>query len=78
MTGKLKLGPILDDKPVRLTVEFAAETHRALVAYAEALGAQTGQGVDPARLVGPMVAKFIASDRGFTRGRRDRTDGTAR
>lgn len=67
MSGKLKLGPILDDKPVRLTVELTAETHRALVAYAEALRTQTGHGVDPARLVGPMVAKFIASDRGFTR-----------
>ena len=33
---KLKLGPLEDDKPVRLTVELPAATHRDLVAYAQA------------------------------------------
>lgn len=30
---KLKLGPISDDKPVKLTVELPAELHRDLIAY---------------------------------------------
>ena len=34
---KLKLGPLLDDKPVKLTVEFPAPVWRDLQAYAEAL-----------------------------------------
>jgi hypothetical protein len=70
MTGKLKLGPIGDDKPVRLSVELPAEVHRSLVAYAEALAQQTEEPVEPAKLVAPMLARFMASDRGFSRGRR--------
>lgn len=69
MTGRLKLGAILDDRPVRLTIELPAEVHRDLVAYAAALKAQTQQDVEPAKLVAPMLARFMASDRGFMRGR---------
>ena len=68
---KLKLGTILDDKPVRLTIELPAALHRDLVAYAEALGRETGQaGVEPAKLISPMLARFIAADRAFARLRR--------
>jgi hypothetical protein len=70
MSSKLKLGPILDDKPVRLAVDLSAETWRNLSAYAEALKAETGQAVEPAKLVGPMLARFMATDRGFVRRRR--------
>ena len=34
---KLKLGPLSDDKPVRLTVELPTELHRRLVCYADYL-----------------------------------------
>jgi hypothetical protein len=67
---KLKLGPILDDKPVKLTVELPADLHRDLVAYAEALSRETGQPVEPNKLVAPMLARFLASDRGFRAARR--------
>ena len=40
--SKLKLGSIPDDKPVKLTVELPAVVHRDLLAYAEALGRETG------------------------------------
>lgn len=66
---KLKLGAIPDDKPVKLTADIPAEVHRDLAAYAEALSAQTGQQLDPARLVAPMLARFMATDRGFARVR---------
>ena len=66
----LKLSAVLDDKPVRLTVDLPAETHRMLVAYAEALGRQGGQPVEPVKLVAPMLARFMATDRAFTRGRK--------
>jgi hypothetical protein len=39
---KLKLGPLPDDKPVKLTVELPAQVHRDLMAYAEILAAETG------------------------------------
>jgi hypothetical protein len=35
--AKLKLGPIQDDKPVKLTIELPAALHRDLLAYAEIL-----------------------------------------
>ena len=37
---KLKLGPLADDRPIKLTVELPATVHRDLVAYAAALAAE--------------------------------------
>ena len=67
---KLKLGALLDDKPVRLTLELPAEVHRDLVAYAQIMGRETRQAVEPAKLVAPMLAKFMAADRAFAKARR--------
>ena len=68
---KLKLGPIADDKPVKVTVELPASLHRDLIAYAEILGRQVGHGqADPVRLIAPMLERFIATDRGFARLKR--------
>lgn len=68
---KLKLGPLPDDKPVKVTVELPAQLHRDLVAYAEVLARQNGQTViDPVKLIVPMLERFIATDRGFARARK--------
>ena len=68
--AKLKLGPIVDDKPVKITVELPAGLHRDLTAYAEILGRETGQpATDPVRLIVPMLERFIATDRGFAKAR---------
>ncbi|MGK9166679.1 DUF2274 domain-containing protein [Inquilinus limosus] len=69
---KLKLGAILDDRPVKLTVELPAGVHRDLVAYGELLGRETGQAIEPVRLVAPMLARFMATDRGFAKAKRSR------
>ena len=70
--AKLKLGPLVDDKPVRLTVELPAQVHRDLVVYAEVLSRETdSDAVEPTKLVGPMLARFMATDRGFAKARRD-------
>ena len=68
--AQLKLGALPDDKPVKLQVELAAQVHRDLVAYAEILGRDTEQVLEPAKLVGPMLARFMAADREFSRARR--------
>ncbi|WP_119681843.1 DUF2274 domain-containing protein [Indioceanicola profundi] len=71
MTTKLKLGAIADDKPVKLTIELPAALHRDLVAYAEVLGRETGQPVgEPSRLIAPMLERFMATDRAFSKARR--------
>ena len=68
--SKLKLGAILDEKPVKLTADLPAAIHRDLVVYAEMLSRETGQTIDPARLVGPMLARFMSADRAFAKARR--------
>jgi hypothetical protein len=69
--AKLKLGAIEDDKPVRVTIDLPAALHRDLVAYAQALSSETTQNaVDPAKLIAPMLRKFIATDRAFAKFRR--------
>jgi hypothetical protein len=69
--AKLKLGAITDDKPVKLTVELSAAVHRDLLAYADVLAHETGQSIaDPSKLVAPMLARFMATDRAFGKARR--------
>lgn len=68
---KLKLGPLPDDRPVKVTVELPAPLHRDLVAYAEVLARESGQPVtDPMKLIVPMLDRFMATDRGFAKARR--------
>lgn len=67
---KLKLGPLSDDRPVKLSVELPATVHRDLVAYAAALAAESGGSpAAPEKLVAPMLARFMDTDRGFRRQR---------
>ncbi|MBR0664907.1 DUF2274 domain-containing protein [Roseomonas hellenica] len=68
---KLRLGPIVDDKPLKVTLDLPASLHRDLAAYAEALGREQGRPIaDPVRLIVPMLERFIASDRGFAKAKR--------
>lgn len=66
---KLKLGPIADDKPVKITLEMPAALHRDLTEYGRLL-AEGGAAIEPAKLIVPMLERFIATDRGFTKARR--------
>ncbi|ASV84915.1 hypothetical protein CES85_5719 [Ochrobactrum quorumnocens] len=68
---KLKLGPIFEDKPVKITIDLPGELHRDLVAYAEVMARESGQSAtDPKKLIVPMLERFIATDRGFAKARR--------
>jgi hypothetical protein len=67
--AKLKLGAIIDEKPVRMTVDLPGGVHRDLAAYAEALSKESGQPTELAKLIAPMLARFMATDRAFVRGR---------
>ena len=76
--SKLKLAAIEDDKPVRVTIELPATVHRDLAAYAEALGQATGKAaIEPAKLIPPMLARFMATDRAFAKLRRTRSKQVA-
>ena len=68
---KLKLGPLPDDKPVKVTLELPATLNRDLIDYAEVLARETGRPVtDPIKLIVPMMERFIATDRAFAKARR--------
>lgn len=68
--SKLKLSSVLDDTPVKISVELPAPVHRDLVAYSEALKKSGGRAVEPAKLVPPMIARFMSTDREFARIKR--------
>jgi hypothetical protein len=59
-----KLSTVEDDKPLKRIVEFPPPVHRNLVAYAEAIGRESGQPVpDSAKVVPLMVERFMATER---------------
>ena len=69
--AKLKLGTIGDDKPVKITIELPADIDRDLRAYAELLKRESGKSVsDATKLIAPMLKRFMATDRAFTKFRR--------
>lgn len=75
MSG-LRLGPIEDEKPVKVSVELSAQTLRALTEYAR-LHAQENdlaEALPPERLIGPMIERFMKADRGFARKRQAKAD----
>jgi len=68
---KLSIAALTSDKPIKVTVELPAAVHRDLIAYAEALARESGQAIsDPAKLIVPMLARFMATDRAFAKLRR--------
>ncbi len=68
---RLKLSDIADEKPVKLTIEIPARLHSDLVAYGVVInGGNESAAPTPEQLVAPMLARFLASDRNFTKVRR--------
>lgn len=78
MVDRLKLGGLLDDKPVKVTVELPAAVWRDLEAYAAAISAEGGTAIEPAKLITPMLQKFMAADRAFAKLRRQGSPSTSR
>ncbi|MDI6028382.1 DUF2274 domain-containing protein [Corticibacterium sp. UT-5YL-CI-8] len=68
--AKLKLGPLADDKPIRVTIELPAQLHRDLVAYGRLLAEPGTPPIEPVRLIVPMLERFVVTDRGFAKARR--------
>jgi hypothetical protein len=69
--AKLRIAGLTEDKPVKVTLELSASVHRDLVAYAEILAHQSGHSIsDPAKLIAPMLARFMEADRAFAKARK--------
>jgi hypothetical protein len=68
---KLKIGALPDERPVKVSIELPASVHRDLLAYAKAVANESGQAIgEPGKLIAPMLARFMATDRGFAKLRR--------
>jgi len=68
---KLKIDAILEQKPVKITIELPAEINQDLRAYAELMKRESGHLIeDPVRLIAPMLKRFMATDRTFKKFRR--------
>ena len=74
--AKLKLGPIENNKPIRLSIELPASVHRDLLDYAQARARETQlDALEPAKLIPPMLARFMSTDRGFAKARKVSAQG---
>ena len=71
--SKLRLGPITEEKPVKITLELSGSLYSDLIAYAQAHAKETGlaEPLPAERLIAPMLERFMGADRGFARARRN-------
>ena len=73
---KLKIGSVMDEKPVKVTIELPAEIDRDLRAYAELMKRENGHSIDdPVKLIAPMLKRFMGTDRSFRKLRRQLKSG---
>jgi hypothetical protein len=72
--NKLRLGPILDEKPVKMTIELPATLHHNLTKYAQILAREIGSStIEPSRLVAPMLDRFMKGDKAFLKAMKQKT-----
>lgn len=73
---RLKFADLSDEKPVKLTIEVSSRLHRELLAYGLAINSgDTRDAPTPERLIPPIIERFIATDRSFTKSRRSAQAG---
>lgn len=70
--SRLRLGPIVEEKPVKLSVEISGALMRDLKDYSAVHARLNGlsEPVPIEKLIPPIVERFIAGDREFTKQRR--------
>ncbi|HEY9090237.1 DUF2274 domain-containing protein [Parasphingorhabdus sp.] len=68
---KLKLDDVIEDKPVKMTIEFPAEVYSDLQDYAAVISeGHKDVKLKPEKLIVAMISKFMATDREFKKLRR--------
>jgi len=70
--SKLRLGPVVEDRSVKLSVEVPGALMRELSDYAAVHARLNGlsEPIPPEKLIPPIVERFIAGDREFSKQRR--------
>lgn len=67
---KLKIGPLQDKTPVKLSIAADPDLHADLQDYARVYALSYGTEADVQDLIPSMLASFLASDAGFKRARK--------
>ena len=75
---RLRLGPIVEEKPAKLTLELPGDLYRELTQYAAVHAKLTGLAapLPPERIIPAMIGRFIASDREYRKARQNGTGGS--
>jgi hypothetical protein len=66
----IKLAPLPDRVPVKLTISVSPELNQALSDYADAYAQVYGRAEADGELIPAMLSAFLDSDRSFVRARR--------
>jgi hypothetical protein len=66
----LRIGPVPDRAPAKLTLSLAPETFALLADYAAIHSAEHGREASAAELAALMIEKFLETDAGFRRARK--------
>ena len=68
---KLKLDDVVEDKSVKMTIEFPAEVYADLLDYAAVISEGKKEAKPkPDKLVVPIITRFMVTDRAFAKARR--------
>lgn len=68
----LKIGPLPDTTPVKLTIAVDPDTHADLELYAQIYEETYKEKASVAALIPSMLEAFLASDSGFKKARKAR------
>lgn len=66
----LKIGPVANRAPVRLSISLAPDIHDALADYARLHAQEFGRDIKLPDLAALMIERFLQSDAGFRRARK--------
>lgn len=70
----LKIGPVANRAPLKITIALAPDIHDALADYARLHAQEFGREVALAELAALMIERFLKSDAGFRRARKTLTN----
>lgn len=73
----LKIGPVANRSPLKLTIALAPDIHDALADYARLHAKEFGREIALGELAALMIERFLQSDAGFRRARKTLTSSSS-
>ena len=73
----LKIGPVANRSPVKISIVLAPNIHDALADYARLHAQEFGRDIKLPDLAALMIERFLQSDAGFRRARKNLTSSTS-